>query len=84
MSPADPGDFGALMDVALSEARATLDHDDVPIGAVVARAADEPRSSSDATTNASACTIRPHTPSCSRSATHRRYWARRTSTVTSS
>jgi tRNA(adenine34) deaminase len=33
-----PADLDALMAVALDEARAALEHDDVPIGAVVARA----------------------------------------------
>jgi tRNA(adenine34) deaminase len=36
----DPAALDALMGTALEEARAALDHDDVPIGAVVARYAD--------------------------------------------
>jgi tRNA(adenine34) deaminase len=35
--PTDGNAFDALMTVALDEARLALDHDDVPIGAVVAR-----------------------------------------------
>ncbi|MET0628888.1 MAG: nucleoside deaminase [Acidimicrobiia bacterium] len=34
----DPSTVDALMEVALDEAHAALDHDDVPIGAVIARA----------------------------------------------
>jgi tRNA(adenine34) deaminase len=33
----DPARINALMDIALDEARTALEHDDVPIGAVVAR-----------------------------------------------
>jgi tRNA(adenine34) deaminase len=40
MMPTDMFDHPALMDLALAEARRALDHDDVPIGAVVVRDAD--------------------------------------------
>jgi tRNA(adenine34) deaminase len=38
--PLDPSVADTLMGVALDEARAALDHDDVPIGAVVVRISD--------------------------------------------
>jgi tRNA(adenine34) deaminase len=38
--PSDMSDHAAAMDLALAEARLALEHDDVPIGAVVIRDAD--------------------------------------------
>jgi tRNA(adenine34) deaminase len=40
MMPSDMSDHAAAMDLALAEARLALEHDDVPIGAVVIRDAD--------------------------------------------
>ncbi|MCW2989920.1 MAG: CMP/dCMP deaminase zinc-binding protein [Solirubrobacterales bacterium] len=40
MMPADMADHPHLMDLALAEARLALEHDDVPIGAVVVRDSD--------------------------------------------
>ena len=59
------------MGVALDEARATLAHDDVPVGAVIVRRTTA-RCSRDATTNASSRAIPPRTPSSSRSSTRPR------------
>jgi tRNA(adenine34) deaminase len=40
MMPKEMSDHAAIMDLALAEARLALEHDDVPIGAVVVRDAD--------------------------------------------